>query len=140
MRWSTPRRALLFALVALGACDTGAIVDAWPDFHVRGTVTDPAGRPVGAAVVWLETFDGAACDRSAAFTGPYVTDARGRYAGEFSNGLGTFSGCVAARVTPPASSGLAGVIERAEGVVLDVEEPRGAELRLDVRLPSAGPL
>ena len=133
------RRVLAVALTTLGACGSGAIVDDWPDFRVSGTVTDPADHAVSSAVVWLETFAGPDCAAPASFTGPYLTDAAGEYGGRFSNGLGYFVGCVAARVTPPASTGLAAVRQRTEVVELDAQGGGEAELALDVILPVAEP-
>jgi hypothetical protein len=144
MQWTKPNRTVLalvalVALVGVGACDGGVIEDDWPDFRVRGTVTDPIGHAVASAVVWLETLAGPECTESASFTGPYLTGQSGQYAGAFSNGLGYFIGCVEARVTPPASTGLAAVHHRTEVVELDVDGAGGAELALNVVLPVAEP-
>lgn len=129
-RLSCAGLATLVATVA--ACRGDHIIeDRTATYPVVGRVTGPAGAPVRGATVTVWAYSAPDCAGLLSGGGQATTDAAGRYAAGFGSWLGTFDGCVEARVTPPTGTAAAGVVR---GAVVHLDYTRRDSAVVDVRL------
>lgn len=116
------RRALFLCagLATAVACHGERIIEErTPTYRVVGHVTDPAGEPVRGAAVTVWAYSAPDCAALLSGGGQATTDAVGRYAAGFGSRVGTFDGCVEARVTPPGDAPVAARAARGPAVHLD---------------------
>ena len=130
MRYSI-KLTIVFVLV-LEACGGSVTEDRWPVHRVMGRVVGPTAAAVTGASVTVRALWGAACDRTMALSGPFITDQTGRYVGGFGDAAGTFDGCIDVTVVPPDRLGLGGTTKRVPDLHLDAARADSVVVNLEL--------